>query len=112
MLCKLSKITADYNVILQQLRRMYDLTGTVGAIGMVLKKDIEKAEKQCNDCIHRFNAVNECLRVKDYRYIHHQMIFAAQQTRIFEELAKKVHDDAQDLVIQISQTQRRENHDL
>ena len=62
MLFKLKKITADYYGVLSKLRRLRELADTLGEIGTDLRKDAERAENQCKDCIHRFNNVNESLK--------------------------------------------------
>jgi len=113
MLLKLKKITADYYAVLSKLRRLRELADTLGEIGEDIQKDAEKAENQCKDCIHRFNNVNESLKDRDYRYIHHQMLFVAGQAKAFEESARKVNNDALNLMIHINKRFKGGNeHDL
>ncbi|MBQ6416625.1 MAG: hypothetical protein IJJ65_10295, partial [Butyrivibrio sp.] len=71
------------------------------------------AENQCKDCIHRFNNVNESLKDRDYRHIKHQMLFVSRQAKVFEESARKVNKDAQNLMIHINKEFKGGNeHDL
>ena len=70
-------------------------------------------KKKGKDCIHRFNNVNESLKDRDYRYIHHQMLFVARQAKVFEESTRKVNKDAQNLMIHINKEFKGGNeHDL
>ena len=61
-----------------KLRRLRELADTLGEIGTDLRKDAERAENQCKDCIYRFNNVNESLKDRDYRHIKHQMLFVSR----------------------------------
>ena len=113
MLFKLKKITADYYGVLSKLRRLRELADTLGEIGTDLRKDAERAENQCKDCIHRFNNVNESLKDRDYRHIKHQMLFVSRQAKVFEESARKVNKDAQNIMIHINKEFKGGNeHDL
>ena len=112
MLFRIRKISAEYNVILMQLSRLHELADTLGEVGVDIQRNTEKAERQCGYCIYRFNAVNESLKERDYRYIHHQLLFASKQAKTFEEAAQMVHKDAQKLALYINQRRGGNEHDL
>ena len=100
---KLNKIIAKYNETLLKYSKLRELASVLGEMGQDIKKDTEIAERQCRDCIRRYNNLNESLKDKDYRYIKQQYSFALNQAKIFEESALKVQRDALDLELYIKQ---------
>lgn len=112
IMLRLKKVTEKYNVILIQLSRLREVANTLGDIGVDIQRDAEKAERQCRDCIYRFDAVNESLKERDYRYINHQLLFATKQAKVFEEAAQRIHKDAQKLALNINQRRGGNEHDI
>lgn len=107
IILRLRKVVAEYNAILLHLGKLIQLTDTLGGIGLDIQRDAKNAEDQCRECIRRFNNVLESLYDRDYRYLNHQLIFAARQTKEFEETAQKVHTDAVMLASCINKKRRQ-----
>ncbi len=88
---------SEYTNNLERLNHMKASAEAMGKPASRLKEEIDKAIKQCEDSIHRFEIVVSSLQERDYRYIQDQMQFTRDLTDACEKSAVNISIQLQEL---------------